>query len=197
MTELTPAQAATPQPQAGDGQQTEPEQPDTGQVAPPQTADELRAEVEALRKEAAKWRTQLRATEKAGAEAEAKRLAEQGEYKTLYETARAKAEQADALKERLDAVLTQAQEANARRIAAIPESMRGLVPDYDDPLKLAQWLDANAAVFIKPTAPSLDGRAGGGGVVATVTDDEVRDFATRMGIRPEHVDRAQLAKLKR
>ena len=195
MSDTPPAQVATPEPQAGDGQQTVPEQPNSepAQLSP----EQLRAEVEALRKEAAKWRTQLRQQEKAQADAEAKRLAEQGEYKALYETAAEKAARADALQERLDAITAQAQAANERRVAAIPDAMKSLVPEYDDPLKLAEWLDANAAVFSRPTPPPMDGRAGGNGTPATVSDDEVRDFATRMGIRPENVDRALLAKLKR
>ena len=195
MSDTTTAPAATPEPQAGDGHQTEPAQTNSepAQLSP----EQLRAEVEALRKEAAKWRTQLRQTEKAQADAEAHRLKEQGEYKTLYETAAEKAARADALQERLDAITAQAQAANERRIAAIPEHMRSLVPEYDDALKLAAWLDANAAVFSRPAPPPLDGRAGGNGTPATVTDAEVLDFATRMRIDPAHVDRAKLAKLKR
>ena len=195
MSDTTPAQAATPEAQAADGQQMELEQPNSepAQLSP----EQLRAELDAARKEAAKYRTQLRTTEKQATEAEAKRLAEQGEYKSLYESVKAKADAADALQERLDAITAQAQAANERRIAAIPDTMRSLVPDYDDPLKVAAWLDANAAVFSRPTPPPLDGRAGGNGTPATVTDEEVRDFATRMRIDPAHVDRAKLAKLKR
>ena len=197
MTDATPAQVATPEPQAGEGQQTELEQPTQGEQAHTLTPEAMRAELEAARKEAARYRTQLRQQERAAQEAEAKRLADQGEYKALYEAARAKAEAADALQERLDAITAQAQAANERRVKAIPEHMRSLVPAYDDPLKLAEWLDANAAIFSKPAAPPLDGRAGGTSA-ATVTDEDVIDFAVRMGIRPEHVDRATLAKaLKR
>ena len=190
-----PAQAAAPEPQAGDGQQTEPAQTNSepAQLSP----EQLRAEVEALRKEAAKWRTQLRQTEKAKTDAETAAMAEQGKYRELYEATKAKADMTDALQERLDAITAQAQAANERRVAAIPDAMKSLVPEYDDPLKLAEWLDANAAVFSRPTPPPMDGRAGGNGTPATVSDDEVRDFATRMGIRPENVDRALLAKLKR
>ena len=195
MSDTTPAQAATPEAQAADGQQMELEQTNSehAQLSP----EQLRAELDAARKEAAKYRTQLRTTEKQATEAEAKRLAEQGEYKSLYESVKAKADAADALQERLDAITAQAQAANERRIAAIPEHMRSLVPEYDDALKLAAWLDANAAVFSRPTPPPLDGRAGGNGTPATVTDAEVLDFATRMRIDPAHVDRAKLAKLKR
>ena len=190
------AQAATPEAQAADGQQTEQEQPNS-EHAHALSPEQLRAELEAARKEAAKYRTQLQQTEKEATAAEAKRLAEQGEYRSLYEAIKPKADAADALQERLDAITAQAQSANERRVAAIPDAMKSLVPEYDDPLKLAEWLDANAAVFSRPTPPPMDGRAGGNGTPATVSDDEVRDFATRMGIRPENVDRALLAKLKR
>ncbi len=195
MSDTTPAPAATPEAQAADGQQMEPEQ--TNSEHAPLTPEQWRAEAEAARKEAGKYRTQLRAQEKATADAEAKRLAEQGEYRTLYESVKAKAARADALQERLDAITAQAQAANERRVAAIPDAMKSLVPEYDDPLKLAEWLDANAAVFSRPTPPPMDGRAGGNGTPATVTDAEVLDFATRMRIDPAHVDRAKLAKLKR
>ena len=196
MTDTTPAQAATPEAQAADGQQMEPEQTNS-EHAQALSPEQLRAELEAARKEAASYRTKLRNTERQATEAEAKRLAEQGEYKSLYESVKAKADAADALQERLDAITAQAQAANERRIAAIPENMRSLVPEYDDALKLAAWLDANAAVFSRPTPPPRDGRAGGNGTPATVTDAEVLDFATRMRIDPAHVDRAKLAKLKR
>ena len=196
MSDTTTAPAATPEAQAADGQQMEPEQTNS-EHAQALSPEQLRAELEAARKEAASYRTKLRQTEKQATDAEAKRLAEQGEYRTLYESVKAKADAADALQERLDAITAQAQAANERRIAAIPEHMRSLVPEYDDALKLAAWLDANAAVFSRPTPPPLDGRAGGNGTPATVTDAEVLDFATRMRIDPAHVDRAKLAKLKR
>ena len=193
MTDTTPAQAATPEAQAADGQQTELEQPNSehAQLSP----EQLRAELEAARKEAAKYRTQLRNTERQATEAEAKRLAEQGEYRALYEAVKGKADAADALQERLDAITAQAQAANERRIAAIPDHMRSLVPEYDDALKLAAWLDANAAVFSRPTPPPLDGRAGGNGTPAMVTDEEVNEHAARWGIDPRHIDRAKLAKV--
>ena len=196
MTDTIPAPAATPEAQAADGQQMEPEQANS-EHAPALSPEQLRAELEAARKEAASYRTKLRQTEKAKTDAETAAMAEQGKYKELYEAVRAKADERDALQERLDAITAQAQAANERRIAAIPENMRSLVPEYDDALKLAAWLDANAAVFSRPAPPPLDGRAGGNGTPATVTDAEVLDFATRMRIDPAHVDRAKLAKLKR
>ena len=92
-------------------------------------------------------------------------------------------------------LIAQAQEANERRIKAIPEYMKSLVPEYDDPLRLAAWLDANAAVFSRPTPPPLDGRAGGNGTPATVTDEEASEYAARWGLNPQYIDRAMLAKV--
>ena len=195
MTDQPTAPAATPEAQAADGIQTELEQPNSEHA--PLSPEQLRAELESARKEAAKYRTELRQTQRAKTEAETAAMAEQGKYKELYQSVKAKADAHDALQERLDALMTQAQAANERRINAIPEHMRTLVPEYDDPLKLAAWLDANAAVFSRPAPPPMDGRAGGNGTPATVTDAEVLDFANRMGVRPEHVDRSLLAKIKR
>ena len=190
-TATTPTETVTTQPATGDGKiQTEPAQPLRTLETAEQRIKELNAENLRLRKQAD-------AAAKAKTDAEAAVMAEQGKFKELYQSAKAKADAADALQERLDAITAQAQAANERRIAAIPENMRSLVPEYDDPLKLAAWLDANAAVFSRPAPPPLDGRAGGNGTPATVTDAEVLDFATRMRIDPAHVDRAKLAKLKR
>ena len=190
-TATTPTETVTTQPATGDGKiQTEPAQPLRTLETAEQRIKELNAENLRLRK-------QSDAAAKAKTDAEAAVMAEQGKFKELYQSAKAKADAADALQERLDAITAQAQAANERRIAAIPEHMRSLVPEYDDALKLAAWLDANAAVFSRPAPPPLDGRAGGNGTPATVTDAEVLDFATRMRIDPAHVDRAKLAKLKR
>jgi len=190
-TATTPTETVTTQPATGDGKiQTEPAQPLRTLETAEQRIKELNAENLRLRKQAD-------AAAKAKTEAETAAMAEQGKYRELYESVKAKADAADALQERLDALMTQAQAANERRINAIPEQMRTLVPEYDDPLKLAAWLDANAAVFSRPAPPPMDGRAGGNGTPATVTDAEVLDFANRMGVRPEHVDRSLLAKIKR
>ena len=194
MSDTTTAPAATPEAQAADGQQMELEQPNSehAQLSP----EQLRAELEAARKEAAKYRTQLRTTEKQATDAEAKRLAEQGEYRTLYESVKAKADAADALQERLDAITAQAQAANERRIAAIPDAMKSLVPEYDDPLKVAAWLDANAAVFSRPTPPPLDGRAGGNGT-PVVDEVKVKEQAVRLGLDPEVYYRQAVANAAR
>ena len=188
-TATTPTETVTTQPATGDGKiQTEPAQPLRTLETAEQRIKELNAENLRLRK-------QSDAAAKAKTDAEAAVMAEQGKFKELYQSAKAKADAADALQERLDAITAQAQAANERRINAIPENMRSLVPEYDDPLKLAAWLDANAAVFSRPTPPPLDGRAGGNGTPAVVTEDEVNEYAARWGLDARHIDRAQLAKV--
>jgi type I site-specific restriction endonuclease len=198
MTDTTQAETATTQ------TETVATPPVTGkgetpieQGSPLRTIETAEQRIKELNAENLRLRKLSDAAAKAKTDAEAAVMAEQGKYRELYESVKAKADAADALQERLDAITAQAQAANERRIAAIPDTMRSLVPEYDDPLKLAAWLDANAAVFSRPTPPPLDGRAGGNGTAAMVTDAEVLDFATRMRIDPAHVDRAKLAKLKR
>lgn len=46
-------------------------------------------------------------------------------------------------------------ESNDRRITDIPERYRSMVPEYDDPVKVSQWLDANAGAF-KAELPGTD-----------------------------------------
>lgn len=193
MTNTNTAQAADPEPQAGEGQQTDQGQQPAATTA--WTPESAAAEIKALRAEAAKYRKEREAALKAQEGAQAAALAEQGKYKELYEVAQAKTAELEPLKEQYEAMVAAVQATNAARIATIPDGMKTLVPEYADPMKTAAWLDANSAVFQKPLAPSLDGRAGGqGGGAATVTDEEVQAFATRMGISAEYVDRAALAK---
>jgi len=187
-TAITPTETVTPKPETGDGTPI-----DTGQ--PLRTLETAEQRIKELNAENLRLRKQSDAAAKAKSDAEAAVMAEQGKFKELYQSAKAKADAADALQERLDAITAQAQAANERRVAAIPDAMKSLVPEYDDPLKLAAWLDANAAVFSRPTPPPLDGRAGGNGTPAMVTDDEVNEYAARWGLNPQHIDRAKLAKV--
>jgi multidrug efflux pump subunit AcrA (membrane-fusion protein) len=178
-TATTPTETVTTQPATGDGKiQTEPAQPLRTLETAEQRIKELNAENLRLRKQAD-------AAAKAKTDAEAAVMAEQGKFKELYQSAKAKADERDALQERLDALMTQAQAANERRINAIPEQMRSLVPEYDDPLKLAAWLDANAAVFSRPAPPPMDGRAGGNGGGPLLDEAAIKAQAIRLGLDPE------------
>ena len=155
MTDTTTAQAATPEPQAGDGQQTEQEQPKTTL-----TAEELAAALKKTREEAADYRRKLReaegkltASEKAQADAEAARLAEQGEYKALYEKAQAEAQ---AAADRLDQMERDQQRRDAAQAAGIPQLWERLKGDTAE--ALAEDAQALAAMM-QATAPPANGQA--------------------------------------
>lgn len=176
-------QVVTPEAPAVEGQAVVPEQQDSRPAA---TWDEASAtaEIKRLRAEAAKYRNERKSAEEAAAkaaEAEAKR---RGEFEQLYESAKAELDALRPLKERMDALQAQAAERNRAAIERLPEAMRTLVPDYDDPFKLDAWLQANAATLSKPQAPSLDAGAGGNGSGAAVNEAAERARATRLGLNP-------------
>jgi len=170
-------QAPTPEVQVTDGQAVVPEQQDSQPAA---TWDEASAtaEIKRLRAEAAKYRNERKAAE----EAAAKR---RGEFEQLYESAKAELDGLRPLKEQMDALHTQTVERNRAAIERLPEAMRTLVPDYDDPFKLDAWLQANAATLAKPQAPSLDAGAGGNGSGTAVNEAVERDRAIRLGLNPD------------
>lgn len=185
-------QATTPDTQAVDGQQAEQEQPNS-EGKQTLSLEAALALLDKTRKEAAAHRVKANALEKAQSEqaraqadAEAKRLAEQGEFKALYETAQARIGQLEPLEARYQEFVDGVKAANERRIAGIPATMRGLVPEYDDPMKLNSWLEANAAMLQKPPVPGLDAGAGGDGGkrLTDKSDAELTQEAIRLGVDP-------------
>ncbi len=180
MTDTTPtAQAATPEPQAGDGQQAGQEQPKTA-LSP----EELKAALEATRKEAADYRRKLReaegkltTAERAQADAEAQRLAEQGEYKALYEKAQAEAQAAAARLAQVEFDQQRRDAAQAAGIAQLWQRLQGSTPEElaEDAKALAAMMQpANGqparTAGTLPT-PQPQGRKG-------LTDEERRARAT-------------------
>lgn len=186
------AQAATPDTQAATGQ---PEQPNvaapTTTTQPEWTLDAALAKIKELNNENAKHRNAAKAAEKAAELAEAEKLAEQGKYKELWEKTKSQLDEYEPMKARLSELTERTVAANEARIKAIPDGMKGLVPEYDDPFKLSAWLDANSAVFQRPAAPSLD--AGAGGTVAGngVDEAKARARAIRVGVDPDLYIQAQ------
>jgi hypothetical protein len=86
--------------------------------------------------------------------------------------------------------LEQATANNAKRIEAIPEARRSLVPTYDDPMQVQSWLDANEKFLLdRPSAPSLNGGAGNRtpGTEATITPEQIREQAARLGVDPRYM----------
>lgn len=190
MNETTPAQEATPVPQAGDGQAetTAQEQPKASVEWTPDTAA---AEIKALRAENAKHRKAAQEADRLRQEAETTSMAEQGKYKELYEQQQAATATLEANLKARELDLLRQQVATAKHLPTTwaarlrGETLEELTADADEMLK----------DMPKPAAPGLDGRAGGSGHTgSTITDEEVQAFATRFGIDPQYVDRASVAK---
>lgn len=149
--------------------------------------------VQELRQEAASWRTKLREVEQNDKDAEVARLEEQKEWQTLAETRASEVNELTVYKDKYDGMVDSIAQNNVKRVEAVPESMRGLVPDFDDPIKLSGWLDANTQLLAKPTAPSLDGSAGGNerpSDADTLSSDELQ-YARRMNISAKEYQEAK------
>lgn len=150
MTDTTPAQAATPEAQAADGQQMEQEQPRTSL-----TPEDAAAALKKTREEAADYRRKLReaeakleAADKARADAEAASLAEQGKYKELYERAQADAQAAAAKVAQMERDQQRRDAAQAAGIPQLWQRLQGATAD-----ELAE--DAKAlAAMMQPAQPA-------------------------------------------
>jgi hypothetical protein len=155
------------------------------------------AYVKALRQEAAGYRTKLKEYEAQQAqmtiaqkEAQEKELAERQEWQKLAEQRAQEVATLTDYKARYEAMLEGVKVNNTKRIEAVPEAMRTLIPEYDDPLKLAGWLDANADKLTKPAAPSLDSGAGKpnrNGQQAGVTLQQAQELAAIYGVDSKYL----------
>jgi alanyl-tRNA synthetase len=152
------------QPQEGQPQQTTGQAPAGDAPKPEETAETAEARLARLerdladaRKEAAKYRTSLRAEETAKAEAERKAAEEQGQFKSLYEKTQAELkalQDAAAARERADLLRAVAKEAGLDE--SLADRLRG-----DD--EAALRADAKAlAERVKPAAPTGAGSPANG-----------------------------------
>jgi hypothetical protein len=104
--------------------------------------------------------------------AEAKRLAEQGDWQKLAEQRAADLEKLQPIQQMAEALQNRIKAGNEARIAKLPEPMRKLVPANYGVVELSEWLDANYDTLVKPTAPDLDaGKKGGKGDKLPPKDD--------------------------
>lgn len=158
VTPVTPtAQAATPEPQAGDGQQTAtvPEPAASEPLTPEQLREQLtrsNSEAAATRKKLREAEKLLEAAAKAQEDAAAAQAAEQGRYQELYE-------QEKAAKAALEARVTQIERDALRKdiaqtagIPALWERLQG---------ETAEELTADAqalAAMMQPPAPAANGQ---------------------------------------
>lgn len=121
--------------------------------------------------------------------AKRERLEKQQEFEKLYNETKSQVETLTPYKLQVEGILNQTKERNAERVKAVPKEMQALVPEYDDPLKLATWLDANESVLSKKqAAPSLDGGVGRTSQNGNApTPDEIRERAARLNVSAKHL----------
>lgn len=171
------------EPAAGEGQE-----PTTPQSDQQQQDTFTRDYVEKLRAEAAENRVKLKEFQDAQAKAEEERLAQKQEWQELAEKRAKEIEALRPYQEKYQAMLDTMAARNKERIESIPDEMQTLVPEYDDPAKLSNWLDANwDRLNDKPVIPSLNGDARSNrarGKQVTLSDAEIK-IAEKMGLTPE------------
>jgi len=139
-----------------------------------------------LRQESAGRRAEIKRLKDDATRTETERVHERYQLEAAQhtgETLKPRAERAD----RLDAYL---RETVGRRVAALPNAYRALVPTYADALDTLAWLDANASVLTTPRAPMLDAGTRGDNRAVRISAAE-RDIAARMGVTPEQYARAK------
>jgi hypothetical protein len=131
----------------------------------------------------------LKEQEAAQAKAREAELAKKQEWEQLAQERAAQLAELEPIKAQFEAMLENLKASNEKRIESVPEDRRSLIPEYDDPSKLAAWLDANAALLsIKPQAPNINGAAGSGqrpGAAPMVLSDDEIAVAKKMGLTPE------------
>ena len=167
------------------------------------TLDELRAavietrgEAKARRKSAAELQAELAAKNAelaAHRKAQEESLRSQGKYQELAEQQAAELTKMEALETENKRNREFIEESNARRIEQLPQNIRKIVPDLP-PGEKSSWLDRAIPELTRPTAPNMDGGAGGmpekkPPSKLTALDRSQADFAAAHGypVDPEKV----------
>ena len=183
MAEMTPAQVATPDAQAADGQH-EQEQPKT-----PLSAEELAAALKKTREEAADYRRKLREAEareqaaaKAREDAEKAQAEEQGRFRELYEAEQKRAADVEAKLAQMERDQLRLDAAQAVGIPQLWQRLQGETAEAlaEDAAALAAMMQPTqpvsgqppARVATTPPTPQPQGRSG-------LTDEERRQRAAR------------------
>ena len=151
--------------------------------------------VDELRQEAAAARVKLKEFEEGQRKAEEERLTQQQEWQRLAEQRAAEIESLKPYQEKYTAVVEAMKVGNEKKLQAIPDTMKSLVPPIEDPATLGQWLDANWSILTgKPPVPSLNGGAGQTQhrtSSVSLTDAELQ-MAAKMGISAEDYAAAKI-----
>lgn len=154
---------------------------------------------ERLTRARTKWDAeQAAAQEKAQDAAEEARLAKDAEWQALAERHETRVSELEPLEGQMKAYQTAVETMLKARLEALGKTAKVAVENLPGDLGvLAQltWLNANEGLFTRPAVADLDAQQGGQGTAVEATEDEVKEFAARMGIDPQFVDPKQLIKV--
>lgn len=139
-----------------------------------------REQIRQLRQESATRRVELIAARESIARGEAA----QAQHQAQLDAALSEIATLQPQAERMTVLDAYVRDAVAVRVAALPAAYRGLVPQYDDPIKMLMWLDANATLLTPLRAPALDAGVRGDSRAARISNAE-RDIARRFGLTPQ------------
>lgn len=134
--------------------------------------------------------TDMAKAQKEREQAEAAALAEQGKFKELYETVNGELQTIRPYKERYESMIEQVKANNVKRIESYPEDRRSLVPDFDDPLKLQDWLNTNEKHLAKVPAPDLNGGSANRTQASNPNAPslaQIKEQAVRYGVDVKHL----------
>lgn len=106
-----------------------------------------------LTKEAEKNRKDKAAAKAAAEAAELAKLAEKQEWQKVAETLQQRLDAVAPLAEQLATLKQTLADTAQKRIDALPKQWQQAVPEYDDPAKTLQWLDANASLWGQTVIP--------------------------------------------
>lgn len=100
---------------------------------------------------------------------------------------RASGDRAAELEKSYTTLIEQVSERNKQRVEAVPETLRPLVPEFDDPLKLQRWLDNSLPLLSRPVAPVMNAGAGKSDRPSddVVLTEQQLEVARRAGVSPE------------
>lgn len=136
---------------------------------------------------------------KAESAAEQKKLTEQAEWQKLAEKHQARVTELEPLEAETKAyagVIEEMLKAKLKSLGDKAQTAINGLPGELGALAKLQWLTANEALFATKPPPDIDAHKRGDGTTeADVTDEQVNEFAVRMGIDPKYVDRKQLAEI--
>ncbi|MFH1605032.1 MAG: hypothetical protein ABIH03_14130, partial [Pseudomonadota bacterium] len=147
-----------------------------------------------------KWEADLESAKaKAAKDAETARLVEQQQYKELVERHQARIGELEPLEGRMQAYVEAVDGLLAAKLKELGEQATTAVdnlPGDPDALGKLHWLNANEALFAKTSPPDIGAdRRGRSGKDVQITDDEVKEFAARMGLDPRFISKEHVAEI--